>query len=119
MPFLLLVMEQPNERSDAGPEEGRRRYDRMVRYGEDLTRRGVLLGAQSLAGPSSGVRIRRRGGRETLVDGPFAEAKEIVGGFFLLGVESRDEALALAAECPAAEWSTLELRALGPCYDDG
>jgi hypothetical protein len=119
MAYLLLVIEHPDERRDAGPDEGRRRYERMMRYGDELSRQGVLTAAQSLAGPASGTRIRKRNGRDMLVDGPFAEAKEIVGGFFLLDVDSRDEALALAGKCPAAEWSTLELRALGPCYEDG
>jgi hypothetical protein len=50
------------------------------------------------------------------VDGPFAEAKEMVGGFFLLGCGTRDEAIAIAAECPAAEWCTVEVRAVAPCY---
>ena len=53
-----------------------------------------------------------------MVDGPFAEAKEMVGGFFLLDCDSMAEAVAIAHECPAAEWATVEVRALGPCYDD-
>jgi hypothetical protein len=59
-----------------------------------------------------------RGGRPQDVDGPFAEAKEMVGGFFLLDCRSREEALAIAAQCPAAEWATVEVRALAPCYED-
>ena len=54
-----------------------------------------------------------------LSDGPFAEAKEMVGGFFLLNCATREEALAIAADCPAAEWCTVEVRALAPCYEDG
>lgn len=51
-----------------------------------------------------------------MVDGPFAEAKEMVGGIFLLDCKTREEALAIAAQCPAAEWATIEVRALGPCF---
>jgi hypothetical protein len=51
-----------------------------------------------------------------VLDGPFAEAKEMVGGFFLVDVPTREEAVALARECPAAEWAEIEVRALGPCY---
>jgi hypothetical protein len=49
-------------------------------------------------------------------DGPFAEAKEMVGGFFLLTCETRDQALEIARACPAAEWATIEVRELGPCF---
>jgi hypothetical protein len=58
-----------------------------------------------------------RGGRTQVVDGPFSEAKEMVGGFFLVDCDTRDEALAIAAQCPAAEWCTVEVRALAPCYE--
>jgi len=57
-----------------------------------------------------------RDGERQLMDGPYAEAKEMIGGFFLLTCESREEALALAAECPAAQWATVEVRELGPCF---
>jgi hypothetical protein len=60
-----------------------------------------------------------RDGVARVVDGPFAETKEMVGGFFLVDCDTRDEALALARECPAAEWLTVEVRGLAPCFDDG
>jgi hypothetical protein len=62
------------------------------------------------------VRLHKRDGESRLVDGPFAEAKEMIGGFFLLDVDTRDEAVAIAAECPAAEWCTVEVRKVGPCF---
>ena len=58
-----------------------------------------------------------RDGRPALVDGPFAEAKEMIGGFFLLTCDTREQALEIARECPAAEWATVEVRALAPCYE--
>jgi hypothetical protein len=61
--------------------------------------------------------VQVRDGQTRLRDGPFAEAKEMVGGFFLLDCASRDEALAIAAQCPAAQWATVEVRAVGPCYE--
>jgi hypothetical protein len=63
------------------------------------------------------VRIEVRGGKRTLIDGPFTESKEIVGGFILFDCHTRAEALAIANECPAAEWSTVELREVGVCYE--
>jgi hypothetical protein len=62
------------------------------------------------------VRLTKRGGRTVALDGPFAEAKEMVGGFFLLDVATRGEALAIARDCPAAEWATIEVREVGPCW---
>ena len=55
-------------------------------------------------------------GKPTLLDGPFAETKEMVGGFFLLDCETREQAIAIASECPAAQWATVEVRELGPCH---
>jgi hypothetical protein len=52
------------------------------------------------------------------LDGPFAEAKEMVGGFYLLQGVTRDEAIELARQCPAAEWATVEVRGLAPCFDE-
>ena len=87
----------------------------MLRYTDSLKARGVLVATNSLKSPSA--RLTVRGGRRTIVDGPFTEAKELVGGFFLLNVNSREEALTLAGECPAAEWATVEVRETGPCYE--
>ena len=63
------------------------------------------------------MRLRVRDGKPSVLDGPFTEAKEFVGGFYLLSCGTRDEALALAGQCPAAEWATIEVREIGPCYE--
>jgi hypothetical protein len=75
-----------------------------------------LIATQSLRSDAEGVRVQVRGGKRTLVDGPFSETKEMVGGYFLLDCESKAQAVTIAAECPAAEWATLEVRELGPCF---
>ena len=87
----------------------------MLRFTEDLQSRGVLKASDSLR--TDGVRIEVRGGKRTLLDGPFAESKEIVAGFFFLDCKTREEAIAIATECPAAEWSTVEVREVGPCWE--
>jgi hypothetical protein len=89
----------------------------MLQFTAELQARGVLVTSQSLAGTAEGVRLQVREGRRSIVDGPFAETKEMVGGFFLLNVATRDEAIRIAAECPAAEWATVEVRGLAPCYE--
>jgi hypothetical protein len=117
MPYLLLIMEQGDDRRSRPADEGRHLYDRMARYADGLTARGVLRARDSLRSDAEGVRIKVRDGKRVLVDGPFTESKEIVGGFFLLDCRSREEAIAIASECPATEWATVEVREIGPCWE--
>ena len=117
MSYMLLIVEPTEQRSQRTESEGRALYDRMVAFGADLKRRGLLVATESLRSQADAARVQVRDGRARVVDGPFSEAKEMVGGFFLLSCRTRDEALAIAAECPAAEWCTVEVRALAPCYE--
>ena len=117
MPYLLLMIEPVDQRQQRGVAAGRLVYDRMLAFAESLKARGVLRGVESLAAQSEGARVQVRQGRSSVVDGPFAEAKEMIGGFFLVDVATREEAVAIAAECPAAEWCTVEVRKLGPCWE--
>ncbi|WP_116792347.1 YciI family protein [Achromobacter dolens] len=116
MPYMLLIVEPIGQRAERTPEQGRDAYAQMLRYAEGLQARGLLARAESLKSDQERVRLRVRDGQRTLVDGPFAEAKEMIGGFFLLNCDDREQALALAAECPAAQWATVEVRELGPCF---
>ena len=117
MGYLLLIIEPSGIRETRSPAEGEALYQSMEAFSADLRARGVLRVGQSLKSDATGVRLRRHAGRSTLVDGPFAAAKEMVGGFFWLTCESRAEAVAIAEECPAAEWATIEVRELGACYE--
>ena len=117
MPYLLLIHEPVGQRRTRNDTEGRAVYDRMLRFGDELKARGLLLASQSLKSLDDAVRVQKRDGQARLLDGPFAEAKEMVGGFFLVDVATRDEAVAIAQRCPAAEWATVEVRALAPCYE--
>ena len=116
MPYLLLIHEPVGQRSTRGRAEGEAVYERMLRFAGELKQRGVLRAVESLTSQSDAARVKVSRGRPQVVDGPFAEAKEMVGGFFLLDCATRDEAIAIARECPAAEWATVEVRATGPCY---
>ena len=108
MSYLLLIVEPTGQRHERGREAGEAAYDSMIEYARSLKERGVLAGVNSLK--AAGARLKVRGGERSVVDGPFTEAKELVGGYFLVNVDTRDEALALAGECPAAESATLEQR---------
>jgi hypothetical protein len=116
MAYALLIVEQSGDRQARTEAEGRVLYERMQRFSEDLKSRGLLTLSQSLAADTSAVRVRVQGGGTAVLDGPFAEAKEMIGGFFLLTCVSRDQAVAIAEECPAAQWATVEVRELGPCF---
>ena len=116
MSYMLLIVEPTDQRDTRTMEDGRALYDRMVRFTENLTERGILQASNSLVSDKKAVRVQVRDGESRLVDGPFAEAKEMIGGFFLLDCDTCDEALAIARECPAAEWCTVEVRETGPCY---
>ena len=117
MPYMLLMIEAPEQRGTRTEAQGHAVYDRMVSFANELKQRGLLLAVQSLQGQQRATRVRVRDGKPQVIDGPFAEAKEMVGGFFLVDCATREEALAIAAECPAAEWCTVEVRELGPCYE--
>jgi hypothetical protein len=116
MPHMLLIHEPVGQRSQRSEAEGRILYERMLGWGDELRQQGLLLAAESLAGLEKSARVSIPGGKPRIVDGPFAEAKEMVGGFFLVDVDTHEQAVALAQQCPAAEWATVEVRGLGPCF---
>lgn len=116
MAYMLLVVEKSGDRAARSEQEGQGLYDRMLHFSAGLKQRGLLTMTQSLKTDAVAARVTRQGEKLTVRDGPFAEAKEMVGGFFLLTCETREQALDVARDCPAAEWATIEVRELGPCY---
>lgn len=117
MPYMLLILEH-EERHEWSDAQARRRHDDMMAFHDRLASRGVLKASNSLRPVAEGTRVSVRRGKRMVVDGPFAETKEIVGGFFLLDCDTRAQALALASECPATEWGTVEVREVaGSCLD--
>ena len=117
MAYMLLIIEPAGQRQSRTEAEGRALYERMLRFSADLRSRGLLRMSQSLKADANGARVQVRNDTPSVVDGPFAEAKEMVGGFFLLECETRAQAVAIARECPAAQWATVEVRELGPCFE--
>jgi hypothetical protein len=117
MSYMLLILEPTDQRRTRTESEGRAVYDRMLRFADDLKSKGLLLGAESLASSTTAARVQVRDGKPRVLDGPFTEAKEMIGGFFLLDCKTHEEAVAIAARCPAAEWCTVEVRKTAPCYE--
>ncbi|HVI90651.1 MAG TPA: YciI family protein [Dongiaceae bacterium] len=82
----------------------------MMKYNEELKKAGVLLSLDGLHPPVTGARVSFKGGKPTVIDGPFAEAKEVLGGYWMIEVRSREEAIEWARRCPAAETDIIEIR---------
>jgi hypothetical protein len=116
MSYMLLVVEPQGQRATRTESEGRALYDRMVSFSEELQQQGLLTIAQSLKSDTGAARVKLRGDSTLVTDGPFAETKEVIGGFFLLTCATRAEAIEIARRCPAAQWATVEVRELGPCF---
>jgi hypothetical protein len=113
-----MVIVNGNEGAEAQmtPGEKEKMYAAMGQYNEELVKAGVMLSGEGLHPTSKGKRVVFAGGGTRVVDGPFTEAKEVVGGFWLWQVKNMDEALEWARRCPSDQKheSNLELR---PVYE--
>lgn len=116
MAYLLLIMEPRGQRAERTPETAQALYAEMVRFGDGLRERGLLTASESLRSDDAGVRVQIRDGKRSLLDGPFSESKEMVGGFFMLTCDSLEQAVEIAGECPAAGWASVEVREIAPCH---
>ena len=83
---------------------------KMMKFNEELVQAGVLLSADGLDQPETGSRVRFEGGRPTVTDGPFTEAKELIGGYWIIQASSREEAVEWARRCPAEDGDMIEVR---------
>ena len=110
MRFMMLMIPGGYEQAAPGtmpPLEG---VEKMMKYNTALVEAGILRGAEGLHPPSMGARVTFKGGKPTVTDGPFAEAKEVLGGFWIIEVTSKAEAVAWASRCPAGDNETIEVR---------
>lgn len=89
----------------------------MMKFNEALKNAGVLLSLDGLHPPSVGARVSFKGGKPLVTDGPFAEVKEVLGGYWIIDVASRDEAIAWARRCPAGENDVIEVRQIQEMSD--
>ena len=110
MRFMMLMIPKGYEKAAPGAMPDAKAVAAMMRYNESLQKAGVLLALDGLHPPSSGARVSFAGGKPKVVDGPFPEAKEVVGGYWMIQVRSKEEAVAWASRCPASEDETIEIR---------
>jgi hypothetical protein len=111
MRFMLLMIPKGYETAEPGTvPDDTERVAAMMEYNEALGKAGVLLALDGLHPPSMGARVSFPGGKPRVIDGPFAEAKEVLGGYWIIQVGSKAEAIEWAARCPASEAEVIEIR---------
>jgi hypothetical protein len=114
---FLVTVKPPTAAYEAGMMPSPELVAKMGAFNADLARAGVLLAAEGLHPSSKGARITFAAGKPTVTDGPFAEAKELVGGFWLLRVQSKQEAIEWLLRCPFAGNEEVELRQIHDLED--
>ena len=117
MRFMMLVIPTNYETAapDAMPDA--KVVERMMQYNEELAKAGILLSCDGLQPPSAGARVTFSGGKPKVTDGPFAEAKECVGGYWMIQVKSQEEAVEWAKRAPMPDGETIEVRRIRDMSD--
>ena len=110
MRFMMLMIPLGYETAPPDVELDPERVSAMMKYNEALRDAGVLITLDGLHPPSMGARVSFAGGKPVVTDGPFTEAKEVIGGYWMIDVTSRDEAIAWAKKCPASNNEIIEIR---------
>ena len=110
MRFMMLMIPLGYESAPAKLELDPERVAAMMRYNQALKDAGVLITLEGLHPPASGARVKFDTGEPIVIDGPFTEAKEVIGGFWMIEVASRAEAIAWAKKCPASANEMIEIR---------
>jgi hypothetical protein len=110
MRFMMLMIPKGYETAEPGTVPDAAAVAAMMKYNESLQKAGVLLALDGLHPPSMGARVSFAGGKPSVKDGPFAEAKEVVGGYWMIQVKSREEAIEWASRCPGGDNEVIEVR---------
>jgi hypothetical protein len=110
MRFMMLMIPRGYESAPPGTLPDAEAIAAMTKYNESLQKAGVLLALDGLHPPSMGARVTFAGGKPKVTDGPFSEAKEVLGGYWMIQVKSRDEAIEWAKRCPASASELIEIR---------
>jgi len=110
MRFMMLMIPLGYETAPPDVKLDPERVDAMMKYNQALKDAGVLITLDGLHPPSMGARVSFTGGKPVVTDGPFTEAKEVLGGYWMIDVKSREEAIAWATKCPASNNEIIEIR---------
>jgi hypothetical protein len=110
MRFMMLMIPKGYEKAAPGAMPDAKAVAAMMKYNDSLRKAGVLLALDGLHPPSMGARVSFSGGRPKVTDGPFIEAKEVLGGYWMIRVKSKEEAVEWASRCPASDNEVIEVR---------
>jgi hypothetical protein len=110
MRFMMLVIPKGYETAAPGTMPEAKAVEAMMKYNESLQKAGVLLALDGLHPPSMGARVTFQGGKPKVTDGPFIEAKEVLGGYWMIQVKSKEEAIEWASRCPMGDNEIIEIR---------
>jgi hypothetical protein len=108
----VMVIVKATKDSEGGKMPSQQLLTDMGKFNEELVKAGIMLAGEGLHPSSKGKRIRFSGATKTVIDGPFAETKELVGGVFLTELADLDEAIRIASLVPAAQYGSMEIRPL-------
>ncbi|MDQ2730205.1 MAG: YciI family protein [Armatimonadota bacterium] len=120
MRFMMLMYPHPRAESGAMPDLSE--ISEMMAYNEELVKAGVLLSGEGLHPTSKGARVLYSAGKAAATDGPFTKTKEVIGGFWMIQVQSKDEAIKWASRCPVVKYDSgamIELRQVFEADDFG
>jgi len=113
MQYMLLIYSDESRWADVKPEQMKAVYDQYMDYGRQLTQAGALRGGAELKPVSTATTLRMKDGKVVTLDGPFAETKEQLGGYYIIEAENLEKALEWAAKCPGIHAGSMEVRPLG------
>jgi hypothetical protein len=119
MRFMVLMIPGDKKSYEGGAMPEAELVAAMMKFNEDIAKAGILLAADGLHPSPKGARITFGGGKPRVTDGPFAEAKELIGGYWIWQVKSKAEAVEWASRCPAQDGDTIELRQIFDMEDFG
>jgi hypothetical protein len=110
MRFMMLVIPKGYEKAPPGSMPDAKAVKVMMKYNQSLQKAGVLLTLDGLHPPSMGARVSFSGGKPKVIDGPFIETKEVIGGYWMINVKSKEEAVEWASRCPVSDNEVIEIR---------
>jgi hypothetical protein len=110
MRFMMLMIPKGYEKAAPGTAPDAKAVAAMMKYNESLQKAGVLLALDGLHPVSMGARVGFAGGKPKVIDGPFIEAKEVLGGYWIIDVKSKEEAIEWASRCPGSDNEVIEIR---------
>jgi hypothetical protein len=113
MQYMILIYEDEKQFASLPEAEMNRVFAEYMQYSKDLAAAGVLKGGAALQPIATATTVRVRGGKAATTDGPFAETKEQLGGYYILDVPNLDEAIKWAVKCPGAPTGSIEVRPVG------